>query len=401
MNNVVALEGLRVLEFGQFVAGPSAGRILADFGAEVIKVEPPEGDPLRHWGDGAANSDSWWWRTQARNKRLIAINLKTAEGQGVAQELVKHCDVLIENLRPGCLESWHLGYDRVVAQNPSIIYTSISGFGQSGPYRDRAGFGNVAESMGGIRYITGFPDRPPVRTGISIGDELAALQAVIGILTALHRRNRDPERRGDFVDVALTEAVLSVTEGLIPDYVNAGIIQERAGNQLLRTAPSNIYPTSDERWIAIGANSVGTFGKLAKLMDRPDLQTDVRLSTNEGRVEHADWLDADIAKWTQCYELQALVDLLVDAGVPAGPVMTAKEIAEDPQIQARDMIHYASTEDGGQVGMLNVVPRLRNAPGQIRWAGGTVGQHTDAVLNEVLQYPPDVIGHLRHLGAIQ
>ncbi|MHB8191119.1 MAG: CaiB/BaiF CoA transferase family protein [Ferrimicrobium sp.] len=401
MNTVMALEGLRVLELGQFVAAPSVGRILADFGAEVIKVESPEGDPLRHWGEGAANSDSWWWYTQARNKRLISIDLKTTEGQRVARELAKHCDVLIENLRPGRLEAWGLGYDQVVAENPSIIYTSISGFGQSGPYRDRAGFGNVAESMGGLRYITGFSDRPPVRTGISIGDELAALQSVIGILAALNHRNLDPERRGDFVDIALTEAVLSVTEGLIPEYVNAGIVQERTGNQLLRAAPSNIYPTSDEMWIAIGANSVGTFGKLVKVMDRPDMQADVRLSTNEGRVEHADRLDAEIAKWTQRYELHALVDLLVDAGVPAGPVMSAKEIAEDPQIQAREMIRYASTEDGGQVGMLNVVPKLRNAPGQIRWAGGSIGQHTDAVLNEVLQYPPDVISHLRDIAAIR
>ncbi|KJE77158.1 CaiB/BaiF CoA transferase family protein [Ferrimicrobium acidiphilum] len=401
MKEAMALEGLMVLEFGQLVAAPSAGRILADFGAKVIKVEPPDGDPLRHWGEGAPDADSWWWYTQARNKRLISIDLKTVEGRGVARELAKRCDILIENLLPGRLEAWHLGYDQVVAENPSIIYASISGFGQSGPYRDRAGFGNIAESMGGIRYITGFPDRPPLRTGVSVGDELAALQAVIGILTALHRRNQDPEGHGDFVDVALTEAVLSITEGLLPEYLNAGLVQERTGNQLLRAAPSNIYPTADERWIAIGANTLGTFGKLAEAMGRPDLKADARLSTNEGRVEQVEKLDADIAKWTQQHELHTLVNLLAEFGVPAGPVMDAEQIAEDPQIQDRDMIQYVSIEDGERVGMLNVVPRLTNTPGQVRWAGGRVGQHTNAVLSEVLEYPPDVIDHLRAVGAVR
>lgn len=401
MKTVMALDGLRVLEFGQFVAAPSVGRILADFGAEVIKIEPLEGDPLRHWGEGPTNSGSWWWCTQSRNKRLVSINLKTEEGRRLARELAKHCDVLIENLYPGRLESWQLGYDQIVAENPSIIYASISGFGQSGPYRDRPGFGNVAESMGGIRYVTGFEDRPPVRTGISIGDELAALQAVIGILMALHRRDIDPERSGDFVDVALTEAVLSVTEGLLPEYVNAGVIQERTGNQLLRAAPSNIYPTFDGRWIAISANSAGTFEKLAAAMGREDMRTDDRFSTNKGRVEHVDELDRDIAEWTCKYDLKVLVDLLVDAGVPAGPVMSARDIAEDPQVRARNMIYYASTPDGEQVGMLNVVPKLRNSPGQIRWAGGTVGQHTEAILTEILKYSPEAISHLRNVGAIR
>ena len=401
MKHAVALEGLRVIEFGQLVAAPSVGRILADFGADVIKVEPPDGDPLRHWGECAPGSDSWWWYTQARNKRLISIDLKTTEGQGVAKELTKRCDILIENLRPGRLDGWGLSYQQVAVDNPSIIYASISGFGQTGPYRDRAGFGNIAESMGGIRYVSGFPDRPPVRTGVSIGDELAALQATIGILAALHRRNRDPDRHGDFVDVALTEAVLSITEGLLPEYLNAGLVQERTGNQLLRAAPSNTYPTADGKWIAIGANTLGTFEKLAEVMGRPDLKTDTRLSTNEGRVALVDQLDADIAEWTQKHNLHALVNLLAESGVPAGPVMNAEEIAQDPQIQARNMIRYASTQDGQTIGMLDVVPKLTNAPGQIRWAGGRVGQHTNTVLSELLEYSPEVIDHLHTVGAIR
>ncbi len=401
MKEVMALDGLRVLEFGQLVAAPSVGRILADFGADVIKIEPPEGDPLRHWGSGADGSDSWWWYAQSRNKRLISIDLKTETGQGIARELARSSDVLIENLRPGRLKRWHLGYEQISAENPSIVYASISGFGQTGPYRDRAGFGNIAESMGGIRYITGFSDRPPVRTGISIGDELAALQAVVGILAALHRRDQDPKRHGDFVDVALTEAVLSVTEGLIPEYLNGGLVQERTANQLLRAAPSNIYPTADEKWIAIGANTAGTFDKLVEVMGRADLQSDIRFSTNEGRVKHVNELDEAIAKWTKQHKIHALVDLLAESGVPAGPVMDAEQIANDPQIQDRDMIQFASTAEGDRVGMLNVVPKLTNAPGRIRWAGGKVGQHTDVVLSEVLKYPQDTIDDLRAVGAIK
>lgn len=398
--NGMALQGLRVLELGQLVAAPSVGRILADFGAEVIKVEALTGDPLRDWGAGPSGA-GWWWQMQSRNKRLVAINLRTEAGQELARDLAATCDVLIENFRPGRLKQWDLGYDKVSERNPAIVYASISGYGQTGPYRERAGFGNIAEAMGGLRYISGFRDRPPVRTGVSIGDELAALQAVIGIMFALRRRDNDPDRRGDYVDVALTESVLSITEGLIPEYLNQGIIQERDGNSLHRAAPSNIYPTRDGRWIAMGANSPGTFPRLVAAMERPDIGQDERYATNEGRVRHAEELDAVIAEWTGKFDLAPLVEWLGEIGVPAGPVMSAKDIAEDPQIAAREMIQFVPGDKGQPVGMLNVVPKLQNAPGKIRSAGGAIGQHTDEVLREVLGYSDEDIERIRASGAVR
>ena len=398
---VQTLDGIRVLELGQMVAAPSAGRILADFGADVIKVEPLGGDPLRKWGHASPSEPSWWWFMQSRNKRLIAVDLKNPKGQHIVRKLASQVDVVIENLRPGRLERWNLGYDRISAINPAIIYVSISGFGLTGPYRERAGFGNIAEAMGGIRYITGFADRPPVRTGVSLGDELAALQAVIGVLLALHKRDQDPARHGDHIDVALTESVLSITEALIPEYVNANIVQERTGNQLLRAAPSNTYPTRDNRWIAIGANSSGTFLLLAKAMGREDLLKDERFATNPGRVAHAALLDDIIASWTSQYLLGDLMGILTQAGVPAGPVMSAADIAVDAQVQARGIIEYVTREGRDPVGMLGVVPRLAHHPGHIRWPGGTIGQHTDEVLRDLVQATPENLADWRSSGIIR
>lgn len=398
--NGMALQGLRVLELGQFVAAPSVGRMLADLGADVVKVEAPTGDPLRHWGHGPSGA-SWWWQTQARSKRLIAIDLHKSEGQDVVRALARQCDILVENFRPGKLAEWKLDYDQVSQENPSIVYASISGYGQTGPYRERAGFGNIAESMGGLRYVTGFPDRPPVRTGVSIGDELAALHAVIGILAALHHRSQDPDGRGDYVDVALTESVLSITEGLIPEYVNEGIVQERSGNTLSRSAPSNIYPTRDGQWVAIGANSPGTFPKLAEVMHRQEIVGDPRFSSNETRVAHVNELDSLISEWTQTLDLRELVDLLARVGVPAGPVMSARDIANDPQIKARQMIKRVPGFDGGEVGMLDVVPKLRRGAGQVRWSGGHIGQHTDEILGQVLGYSREKIRDLHDAGVVR
>mgnify|MGYP001770664881 CR=1 FL=1 len=395
-----SLNGVRVLELGQMVAAPSASRILADFGADVIKVEPLSGDPLRHWGQLAPSGDSWWWAMQARNKRLVAVNLHTAEGQQIVRDLVPHVDVVIANLRPGRLEQWRLGYEALSEIHPGLIYVSISGFGATGPYRERAGFGNIAEAMGGIRYITGYPDRPPVRTGVSLGDELAALYAVIGTLMALYRRQNDPQGRGDFVDVALTESVMAITEALIPEYVNAGIIQERTGNQLLRAAPSNTYPTRDRKWIAIGANSQGTFTALAGLMGRADLVDDPRFLTNTDRVRHADILDDLIATWTIQHDLADLLRWLEESGVPAGPVMNAKDIVEDPQVKARGFIRFVPGPGGQSVGMGGIVPRMQQGEGAIRWAGGAVGSHTTEVLTELLGVDSAQIERWRQNGIV-
>ncbi|PSR24674.1 formyl-CoA transferase [Sulfobacillus thermosulfidooxidans DSM 9293] len=397
--DTMSLQGIRVLEIGQLVAAPSAARILADFGADVIKVEPLDGDPLRHWGAMSPLGHSWWWSMQSRNKRLIAVNLKHPTGQHIIRELAKQSDVLIANLRPGRLAQWELGYEHLHSLNPKLIYVDISGFGLTGPYRDRPGFGNIAEAMGGIRYITGFPDRPPVRTGVSLGDELAALYAVIGILIALVQRGRDG--LGEHIDVSLVESVLAITEALIPDYVNAGIIQERTGNQLLRAAPSNTYPTRDQQWIAIGANSSATFEALTTVMQQPQLVNDPRFSSNEQRVRHATELDTLIAAWTIEHDLSDLMQRLLQAGIPAGPVMSARDIAEDVQIQFRQMIAYAPQDNGEPTGMLGIVPKLTRHPGKVRWAGGSIGQHTEDVLTTLLHISPTELAVWREQGIIR
>ena len=275
------LEGIRVLELGSLIAGPFATRLLADFGAEVIKIEPKSGDPLRTWGQMSPAGWSWWWYSQSRNKKLMVVDLHEPEGQAIVRELMRKSDAVIANFRPGTLDKWNLGYEDAVRMNPGIVYTSISGFGQTGPYRNRPGFGNIAESMSGMRYVTGFPDRPPVRVGFAIGDEITALYAVIGTLMSLLRRERAQDGQGDFVDVALTEAVFSLTEASLTEYLHEGVIQERAGNQLARSAPSNIFPTKDGRWIAIGANTDKIFPRLLKAMNRLDLQNDPRFIGNQ------------------------------------------------------------------------------------------------------------------------
>jgi formyl-CoA transferase len=394
------LEGIRVIELGSVVAGPFASRILADFGAEVIKIEPKTGDPLRTWGRLSPAGWSWWWYAQARNKKLMVVDLHTVEGQDIVRELVRRSDVLLENFRPGTLARWRLGYDDVVELNPGIVYTSISGFGQTGPYRDRPGFGNIAESMSGMRYVTGYPDRPPVRVGFAIGDEIAALYAVIGALMSLLRRERAGDGRGDHVDVALTEAVFSLTEAALTEYLHEGVIQERSGNQLSRSAPSNIYPTKDGRWLAIGANTDHIFPRLLEAMGRQDLMRDPRFADNPSRVRHVQELDDIIAEWTRAYNLSDLMDVLQQHQVPAGPVMNVADIAADPQYQARDMILHVPGDAGEEVGMPGVVPKLRNHPGRVERAGGRLGRDTDDVLREVLGWTPEQIREMRVKGVI-
>ncbi|WAH36806.1 CaiB/BaiF CoA transferase family protein [Alicyclobacillus dauci] len=331
------LEGIRVLELGSVVAGPFASRLLADFGAEVIKIEPKSGDPLRTWGRMSPNGWSWWWYSQARNKKLMVVDLHKQEGQDIVRELISKSDALIENFRPGTMAKWKLGYEDAKRINPGIVYTSISGYGQTGPYSTRPGFGNIAESMSGMRYVTGFPDHPPVRVGFSIGDEITALYAVIGTLMSLLRRERAQDRQGDFIDVGLTEAVFSLTEASLTEYLHEGVVQQRSGNQLARSAPSNIYATKDDRWIAIGANTDKIFPRLLGAMNRLDLQSDSRFQGNQARVKHAHELDEIISAWTQQFSLSEVNQILSDHDVPAGPVMSVADIANDPQYQHREM----------------------------------------------------------------
>ncbi|GAC1476661.1 MAG: CoA transferase [Ktedonobacterales bacterium] len=396
------LAGVRVLELGSFIAGPMTARILADFGAEVVKVEAPGvGDELRHWGElipTRTGTVSAWWLTQSRNKRLVTLNLRHPEGQDLALQLIERCDIVVENFRPGRLESWNLGYERMRAVNPRVVLVRISGFGQTGPYRGRAGYGNVSESMGGLRYVTGFPDRPPVRVGVSLGDSLAAQQAAFGAVLAL--RVAEQTGAGQVVDVAITEAVFAMTEGMLTEYGHQGVVRERTGNKLLRAAPSSVYRTRDEKWLAIGGNGENVFRRFARAMGRPELSQDPRFVDNRARVTNNDILDDIISAWVADHTQADAQAILDEAGVPAGPVMSIADIAADPHFQARGMI--ARVPDGrfaeGDAIMAGVVPRLTSTPGVIHHGGGELGADNHYVFRELLGLDDERLSQLAAAG---
>ncbi|TAM61904.1 CoA transferase [bacterium] len=375
------LAGIRVLELGSSVSGPFAGRLLADLGAEVFKVEPPGGEQLRTWGTPAPGGSSWWFKSHNRGKKFLAFDLRDPGAAQTVKAIALRCDVVLENFRPGRLAAWGLGYEQLRAEHPGLIYVSISGYGQDGPYADRAGYGNVAESMAGLRYVTGYPDRPPVRMGISLGDHVTALYAVVGTLAALQARERDGT--GDFVDVALAESCFSLTEAALPEYVHAGIVRERGGNRYLRAAPSNVYVTSDGRWMAIGGNGQGIFRRLVEVMGRPELAGDPHFADNAARVANAAELDTIIEDWTRTQESAALNGLLAAAGVPAGLVMSIADIAHDPHFQARGMIASIEDEHGQAVATPGIVPKFRQHGANLTTAAGAVGRDTEAVLREL------------------
>ena len=398
------LAGVRVLEFGSFVAAPLVARMLADFGAEVIKVEPPrKGDELRSWGTMIPTNEgaiSAWWLSQARNKRLITLDLHHPTGQKLALDLIQHSAIVIENFRPGRLESWNLGYERMCSVNPRVVLVRISGFGQTGPYRERAGYGNVGESMGGVRYVTGFPDRPPVRIGVSLGDALAAQQAAFGAMLALRASERDGH--GQVVDVALTESVFALTEAMLTEYAHMGIVRERMGNSMLRAAPSNVYQTRDGHWFAIGGNGDNVFRRLVRAMGQPELFEDERFHTNPSRVAHHQELDTLIGAWVALHTQQELQALLDEAGVPAGPVMSIADIAHDQQFQQRGMIAEipdARMPDGVTV-MSGIVPSLTETPGAITHSGGALGADNFQVYTELLGISPTELADLSAEGVI-
>ncbi|RIH83738.1 Succinyl-CoA--L-malate CoA-transferase alpha subunit [Meiothermus luteus] len=372
-----ALDGVRVLELGSFIAGPFAGQLLADHGAEVIKVEPPEGDAMRRWGVQLKEGESLWWPVIGRNKKSVVLDLRTERGRRLARELALRVDVLLENFRPGVLERLGLEPEALMAENPRLIVARVSGFGQSGPYRDRAGFGSVAEAMGGLRYLTGFPDRPPPRVGLSIGDTLAGLFTAFGILAAL--RAREQTGQGQIVDVGLTDAVVAVLESVLTEYSALGVVRERTGNILPGVAPSNLYPTQEGRYIQIGANADGPFARLCQAMGRPELAQDPRFATHLARGAHQTLLDEIIAGWTRTLSLEELDRLLAEHGVPAGPVNSAREVAQDPHFRERGTLLEVETPLGRLV-MQGVVPKLSATPGGIAWAGPPLGAHTESVL---------------------
>lgn len=377
------LTGLRVLELGSLIAGPYCTRLLGDMGARVIKVEPPGyGDPLRSWGM-VTEEGSLWSMIQSRNKELVAIDLRHSDGQELVRRLAASVDILVENFRPGRLESWGLDPSELRRANPRLIVARVSGFGQTGPYRERPGYGSTGEAMGGLRFITGFPDRSPLKVGISLGDAIAALYATIGVLAALQRRNSTG--RGEVVDVALHESVFSLLEAILPEYGYSGAVRQRRGNALLGSAPSNVYPTGDGRHITIGANGDSIFRRFCAAIGQPQLADDPRFLDNQSRRTNVVDLDALIENWTLAHDLDDIWERLVAAEVPAAPVYNIADIVGDPQYRARDMIlRMLGPGRIGEVLVPGPVPRFEEAPSSVRWLGGAAGRDTESVLQELL-----------------
>ncbi|MDQ0429506.1 formyl-CoA transferase/succinyl-CoA--D-citramalate CoA-transferase [Planomicrobium stackebrandtii] len=388
------LEGIRVLELGTLLAGPFTGRMLGDFGAEIIKIEAPDkADPMRQWGQ-QKDGEGLWWPIQSRNKKSVTLNLRTQEGQNIFRDLVKEADIVIENFRPGTMEKWNLSYEELSEINPRIIMTRTSGYGQTGPYHKRAGFGSVGEAMGGIRHVTGFPDRAPSRIGVSLGDTLAALFATIGTLTALNERHFSG--KGQMVDTAIYESVFSVMESTIPDYLLAGYVRERMGNILPGVAPSNIYLTKENTYVVIGGNADGVFKRLCEAMGQPELFESPKYHTHHARSEHMTELDQLIEKWTKSINTKELLEILAEKGVPSGRIYSAKDIVEDPHYAARDMIIKTEHPVLGEFPMPGVVPKLSRTPGKVKHVGAeSIGKDNAAVYGKLLNYDEEKLKDLK------
>ena len=393
------LSGLRVIEMGSLIAGPFCGQVLGDFGAEVIKLEDPKvGDPMRQWGRSKPKGLSPWWPVIGRNKKSVTVDLRTEEGRNLARALVARADVVVENFRPGTLEKWGMGYEELSRDNPGLVMARVSGFGQTGPYSKRAGYALVGEAMGGLRHITGEPDRPPARAGISIGDSLSGLNAALGVMMALHARQRTG--KGQVVDAAIYESVLTVMENLITEYDLTGYVRERSGAVLPGIAPSNVYPTKSGELVLIGANQDTLFKRLCDLMGRPDLAEDPRYRDHAARGAHQTELDARIAAWTADHTIEDLLPRLEAAGLATGRIYRAPDMLEDPQFAARESIVTVPHPVFGPIKMQNAFPRLTDTPGGVRWPGPTLGEHTDAVLTEVAGMSAQAVQALREKGVI-
>lgn len=392
------LSGLVVLEVGTLIAAPFAARLFAEFGAEVIKVEMPGGgDPLRRWRK-MYKGTSLWWYLQSRNKKSIGIDLKTPEGVEIVKRLVASADVLIENYRPDWLEKLGLGWDVLSEINPNLVLVRISGYGQTGPYRDRPGFGAIAEALGGIRYTTGEPEMPPARVGVSLGDSLASLHGVIGALMAL-LNIKSGRGRGQVVDVSLVESVFNVMESLVPEYDLLGVVRERAGGALPGISPSNTYPTADGGYIVIAGNSNPIFQRLMTAIGRPDLADDPGLKNNDGRVERNAELDGLIGAWAGEHTAAEAIAILEEADVPAGPIYSVADIVADPHFKARGMLEPMTLPDGVSVRMPGIVPKLSETPGEVRWPGPRLGEHTEEILTDA-GFSAAEIATLRKQGAV-
>ncbi len=373
------MSDLRVVEMGSLIAGPFCGQILGDFGADVVKLEDPKiGDPMRQWGRSLPHGHSPWWPVIGRNKKSVTLNLRSKEGQSLARTLIGRADVVIENFRPGTMEKWGLSYESLAADNPGLIMARVSGFGQTGPYAGRAGYGLIGEAMGGLRAITGEADRAPARAGVSIGDSLAAVHAVMGILMALHARRASG--RGQIVDAAIYESVLAMMENMVTEYDITGYVRERSGSILPGIAPSNVYPTAGGEMILIGGNGDNVFRRLSQIMGRPELNDDPRFISHAARGANQAVLDEMVAAWTRERHLEPLLSLLEAEGVPCGRIYTPPDMMADAQFRAREAIVTVNHPVFGPVRMQNVFPKLSATPGKVRWPGPALGAHTQEVL---------------------
>ena len=396
------LSGVRVIEMGQLVAGPFVGSRMADFGAEVIKVESPgRGDAMRHWGHHRYKGRGLWWPVLARNKKTISANLREKRGQDLVRRLIGKADVLVENFKPGTLEKWGLDPESLHVINPGLIIARVSGFGQTGPYSSRPGFASVGEAMGGLRYINGFPDQPPPRTGISLGDSLAGMFATQGVLMALYWRDTIGKGKGQVVDASITESCFAMLESALPEYDKVGFIREPSGTGLANVSPSNIFPTKDEKWVVIAANLDAMFNRLCDAMEQPELADDPRYSTHQVRGENCDELDARIAEWTRGFTAAELDVRLDKHGVVSGPIYSIEDIANDPHFQARDMIQRYQDDDLGDIAVPGFVPVLSETKSEIAWLGSSeVGAHNEEIYCGLLGMTQTELQELKNDGII-
>ena len=397
-NNVKPLDGMRVIEMGQLIAGPFTGSVLAYYGAEVIKIEPPTGDPVRYWRL-TENNTSYWWHSVSRNKKSVTLNLKTDKGRQIAKDLILKSDVLIENFKPGTLERWGIGPEDLKKENPGLITARISGYGQTGPKSHLPGYASVCEGFGGFRYVNGFPDRPPVRPNLSIGDTLAGLHAAMGVMLAYIQRQKDPQSKGQVVDTAIYEAVFNMMEAVVPEYSGCGAIREPSGTTITGIAPTNTYITSDDKHVIIGGNGDSIFKRLMIAIDRPEMAADARFEHNMGRVEHEKEIDAAIEKWTRAQTSEEVLSTMDAASVPAGPIYSVEDMMNDEHYIARGM--FQEVEANGRILHIPaMIPLLTETPGGTEWPGPELSEHTHEVLSELLGKNAEEIKKLADEGIL-
>jgi crotonobetainyl-CoA:carnitine CoA-transferase CaiB-like acyl-CoA transferase len=392
------LDGIRVIEVGQLLAGPFAGCMLAYFGAEVIKIEPPEGDPIRGWRV-LENGTSLWWRSIGRNKKSITLDLKKAEGRELARKLIDTADVVIENFRPGVMEDWGLGPEEIKKSNPGIVYARISGYGQTGPYANKPGFASVCEGISGFRYVNGFPDQAPVRPNLSIGDTISGIHAALGIALALFERVRNPSGEGQVVDVALYESMFNLLEAVIPEFDGAGVIRQPSGTTVTGIVPTNTYRCKNGKYVVIGGNGDSIFQRLMTVAGHPEMANDSRMANNAGRVKHELEIDNALAAWCMSKDSAEILQLLEEVRVPGGPIYNVEDMVADPHFNARGLFEQVEI-DGKPLKIPAILPRLSDTPGRTDWPGGEVGSHTQQILEDVLNLSQAQISALKQSGVI-